>query len=113
MSLFQLESTEQVRSPASTHSQRRWPGLVRRVTQARVLRRAYSRYALLLILSYLVLYVGLLASTNSMPYVMDNNESFSSLTHAENMFSFGIDRDFGLTDEAYGPSSVAHPYVYT
>jgi hypothetical protein len=64
-------------------------------------------------LSYLILYIGLLASANSMPFVMDNNESFSSLTHAENMFNFGIDRDFGLTDEAYGPASVAHPYVYT
>ena len=44
---------------------------------------------------------------------MDNNESFSSLWHAANLHRFGFRSAFGLTDEAYGSSPAAHPYVYT
>lgn len=48
-----------------------------------------------------------------LPYVLDNNETFSSLVHAANLYHFGIEKTFGLTDEAYGLSEAAHPYVYT
>src|SRR5262249_54294793 len=52
----------------------------------------------------IVLYVAstgwLLASTGFLPYVMDNNESFSSLVHASNLDRFGLSNAFGLTDES-------------
>lgn len=47
------------------------------------------------------------------PYVMDNNESFSSLNHAHNLWSFDFFRSFGLTDEAVSPSGAAHPVVHS
>ena len=62
---------------------------------------------------HLVVYGAVLISTNGLPYVMDNNESFSSLWHATNLFHFGWSQTFGLTDEAYGFDAAAHPYVYT
>jgi hypothetical protein len=48
-----------------------------------------------------------------MPFVIDNNESFSALTHAMNLFHFGFSNSFGLTDEAYGLNPAAHPFVHT
>ena len=70
-------------------------------------------YAALLCLGYLLFYGWLLARSDWFPYVMDNNESFSSLWHATNLYHFGLERTFGLTDEAYGLAPEAHPYVYT
>lgn len=70
-------------------------------------------YAALLCLGYVLFYGWLLAKSDGFPYVMDNNESFSSLWHATNLYHFGLERSFGLTDEAYGFAADAHPYVYT
>ena len=65
---------------------------------------------------YLLLYGFFLTSTNGLPYVMDNNESFSCMIHAENMYKFGFSKSYGLTDEsasldAGNPN--AHPFVHT
>lgn len=67
----------------------------------------------IVIMFYCVIYLTFLISTNFLPYVFDNNESFSCLIHAKNMFDFGVAKSFGLTDEAIGSLSAAHPYVYT
>src|SRR5690349_10946027 len=66
-------------------------------------RTAYLRGLLVVAVLYVGLYGWLLVSTNGFPYVMDANESFSSLVHASNIFRFGLSQSFGLTDEAYGP----------
>jgi hypothetical protein len=60
-----------------------------------------------------IAYGWLLASTDALPYVIDNNESFSAYFHGANMFRFGLGASFGLTDEAVSPDAAAHPYVYT
>jgi hypothetical protein len=44
---------------------------------------------------------------------MDNNETFSSLNHAYNLWNFDLSGSLGLTDEAVSPSAAAHPFVYT
>lgn len=75
--------------------------------------RQYLLCAAFLALAYILVYGWLLASTNFLPYVMDNNESFSSYWHALNIAQFDFFKSFGLTDEAYGFSAAAHPYVYT
>jgi hypothetical protein len=76
-------------------------------------RRQYLQCALILAFAYVLVFGWLLASTDFLPYVMDNNESFSSYWHAINLAQFDFFKSFGLTDEAYGFSAAAHPYVYT
>lgn len=71
------------------------------------------RDSLLLALFYLLTYGWFLGHTAFLPYVFDNNESFSALVHGSNLYHFGVGTSFGLTDEAYGPDPAAHPYVYT
>ena len=73
----------------------------------------YRRGLYLTLGLYVALYAGLLSLTGGLPYVMDNNESFSSFVHASNLYHFPFSRSFGLTDEAFSPSPEAHPYVYT
>ena len=62
---------------------------------------------------YIAIYLSFLLQTNFLPYVLDNNETFSNLIHAKNLYDFGLTESFGLTDESYGLFSEAHPYVYT
>jgi hypothetical protein len=76
-------------------------------------RAHYLACAALLALAYSLVYGGLLVRSDFLPYVTDNNESFSSLWHAINLYHFEFSKSFGLTDEAYGFSAAAHPYVYT
>ena len=76
-------------------------------------RRQYLQCAVFLAFAYTLIFGWLLASTDFLPYVMDNNESFSSYWHAINLAQFDFFKSFGLTDEAYGFSAAAHPYVYT
>lgn len=63
--------------------------------------------------SYLILYFLFLYLCNFLPYVFDNNETFSNLMHAQNLYNFGLKTSFGLTDEAFAILKEAHPYVYT
>src|SRR5713226_9269408 len=53
--------------------------------------------------AYLTLYGWLLVATDFLPYVTDNNESFSSLWHAANMYNFGVGQSYGLADESFSP----------
>ena len=78
----------------------RWPG-------------PYGRGLIIVILSYALVLGWFLESTRGLPYVLDNNETFSSLVHATNMLRFGLRETLGLTDEAYGLEPAQHPYVYT
>src|SRR6266850_120012 len=66
-----------------------------------------------LVLAYSLLYGSLLLATDFLPYVMDNNESFSSLWHARSLFEYGPGASRGLADEAFSPHAPAHPYVHT
>ncbi len=72
-----------------------------------------ARDAVFVALVYLVLYTAFLVKTNFLPYVFDNNESFSAYVHGSNLYHFGLSKSYGLTDEAYGVDPAAHPYVYT
>lgn len=62
---------------------------------------------------YLGIYSIFLTTSDFIPYVLDNNESFATLNHARNLIDFGFSRSAGLTDESVGPDLAAHPYVYT
>ena len=75
--------------------------------------REYRLFLIIMALVYIALFGALLVATDFLPYVMDNNESFSSLLHARNTFNFGLSKSFGLTDESYALHPEAHPYVYT
>ena len=63
--------------------------------------------------AYLVLYGGILIWSEGLPFVSDNNESFSSLWHSFSMYQFGFGLNAGLTDEVFSPNLAAHPYVHT
>ena len=76
-------------------------------------RSAYAGFLGALIIAYVAGYGVLLMATDGLPYVMDNNESFSTLVHATNLYQFGLSKSWGLTDEAYGPNPDAHPFVHS
>jgi hypothetical protein len=67
----------------------------------------------IILIVYIIWYGFLILHGNGIPYVMDNNESFSSLNHAYNLWNFDFFRSYGLTDEAVSPDPAAHPYVHT
>ena len=46
-------------------------------------------------------------------YVCDNNETFSALWHAHNLYHYSFWDTFGVTDEACSPHAGAHPFFYT
>jgi hypothetical protein len=66
-----------------------------------------------LLIAYLALYNGLIIAGHGVPYVMDNNETFSALNHAYNLWHFDFFRSYGLADEAVSPHPAAHPVVHT
>lgn len=72
-----------------------------------------NRLFVVIILIYVVLFSSLLLSTSGMPYVLDNNESYSSLIHAKSLNDHGVAQSKGLADEALGDSPEAHPYVHS
>jgi hypothetical protein len=65
---------------------------------------------------YVVLYGTLLVCTDGLPYGMDNNETWSNLGHAKNLYDYGFSKNKGLADEACeysGHNPLAHPLVHT
>ncbi|MGE3911837.1 MAG: hypothetical protein AB7K36_20940, partial [Chloroflexota bacterium] len=62
---------------------------------------------------YLAIFGWLLATTDLLPYVYDNGETFSALWHAANLYHFGLYPSWGLTDEAISPNPAAHPFVHS
>lgn len=73
----------------------------------------YWRALCIVLAVYVVLYGALLIATDGLPYVMDNNESFSTYFHAKNAYDFGWGQTCGLADESFSPHAAAHPYTYT
>ena len=67
-------------------------------------------WLLAVIAVYFAAYGWLLVATDFLPYVMDNNESFSSLWHARSLYDFGVGKSWGLADEAFSPHAAAHPH---
>ncbi|HEY1980248.1 MAG TPA: hypothetical protein VGH13_09165 [Xanthobacteraceae bacterium] len=62
---------------------------------------------------YVGYYAYIIIRGHGVPYVMDNNETFSALLHARNLWSFDFFRSFGLADDATSPFAAAHPIVHT
>ena len=58
-------------------------------------------------------YGFLIVRGHGIPYVMDNNELFSALNHAYNLWHFDFFRSYGVTDEAVSPDPAAHPVAHT
>jgi hypothetical protein len=69
---------------------------------------------LILTLGLYVLYYGaILWMSDGIPYVMDGNETFSSLWHARNLVDHGFALTAGLADEVFSTHAAAHPFVHT
>ena len=75
--------------------------------------RKWLPWILLTLAVHTAAVVWIVIASGGIPFVFDGNETFSTLIHAENIFRFGVEKSFGLTDEAYGAGAAAHPYVYT
>lgn len=73
----------------------------------------YWTYFAVLAAVYFLGYGWFLAHTDFLPYVLDNNESFSAFIHGKNLYEYDFFRSFGLADESLGAVAAAHPYVYT
>ena len=65
------------------------------------------------LLLYFIIYGWLLWFSDYLPYVFDNNESFSALVHAYNLYHGDLSKSFGLTDETFSPLASAHPIIHT
>jgi hypothetical protein len=76
-------------------------------------RAAGRSWLIAVLVAYVLIYGGLLIATDGLPYIIDNNESFSSLWHAANLYDFGLSQSYGLADESFSPHAAAHPYVHT
>ncbi len=69
--------------------------------------------ALIVAASFVLVSAALILGGDGVPYVMDNNETFSSLNHAYNLWHFDFFSSFGLADEAVSPAAAAHPVVHS
>ncbi len=69
--------------------------------------------ALIVVVAFIVVSMTLYVMGDGLPYVTDNNETFSSLNHAHNLWTFDFFRSFGLADEAASPDPAAHPVVHS
>ncbi len=78
-----------------------------------LVKRPLQFYLILTLVIYFVGYWFFLHSTAYLPYVLDNNETYSSLVHAYNMYFGDWSQHFGLTDEAFSPDPAAHPVIHT
>ena len=67
----------------------------------------------LLVAVYLATSLHVLREAAGPPYVSDNVESYSNFVHAKNIYTRGLAKSFGLTDETYGDNPDAPVVVYT
>lgn len=72
-----------------------------------------TRCWLFVVAVYIIIYGGLLLKTDGLPYVIDNNESFSSFWHARSLYENGVAKTKGLADEVFAWHVAASPYVHT
>lgn len=68
---------------------------------------------LVVFVAYIVIYSSLLFKTDGFPYVLDNNESYSSWWHARSLYENGISQTKGLTDEVFSTQPAASPYIHS
>ena len=68
---------------------------------------------LIILIAYTVYYVSLISRGHGVPYVLDNNETYSALLHAHNLWNFDFFRSFGLADDVASPLQSAHPVIHT
>lgn len=73
----------------------------------------HSRGVYIVLAAHFAILSAMIVAGNGIPYVVDNNETFSSLNHAYNLWNFDFFRSFGLTDEAVSPHAAAHPFIHT
>jgi hypothetical protein len=59
------------------------------------------------------LFLGLIISTNGIPYILDSNETYSNLWHAFSIHSFGLEGSKGLADEVFSPTFESHPFIHS
>lgn len=75
--------------------------------------KQYQNFLILTLGIYFIGYWLFLHAAEYLPYVLDNNETYSSLVHAYNMYFGDWSKSFGLTDEAFSPDPAAHPMIHT
>ena len=68
---------------------------------------------LIVVFVYVVYYGALIIKGHGIPYVLDNNETYSALLHAHNLWNFDFFKSFGLADDATSPLAAAHPVIHT
>ncbi|NBU93430.1 MAG: hypothetical protein EBS18_02555, partial [Actinobacteria bacterium] len=74
----------------------------------------FTRWFLpVIVVSYVLIYGALIYAGSGLPYVFDNNETFSSLWHAQSLSNFEINNTKGLADEVFSPHPEASPFVHT
>jgi hypothetical protein len=64
-------------------------------------------------LCYLVVFGTQIIASRGIPYAIDNNESFSTLWHARNLYNTPFALTYGLTDEVAAWHPQASPYVHS
>ena len=68
---------------------------------------------LIILIAYAIYYALLISRGHGVPYVLDNNETYSALLHAHNLWNFDFFRSFGLADDVASPLQAAHPVIHT
>jgi hypothetical protein len=101
-----LQQTEAALATASSAQNEWYRGAARKLAQLDI---AW----LTVVLCYCAVFGGILIYSDFLPYVFDNNESFSAFWHARNMYEYGIANSSGLADESFSYDAAAHPYIYT
>lgn len=51
--------------------------------------------------------------SDGLPYVMDANETYSSIAHAAGIHNFGLSDSYGLANEVFSPFADSQPYVHS
>ena len=59
---------------------------------------------------YLSIFGTILYLSDGIPFIFDNNESFSAWWHAYNSKNFGFFNSYGLADESFSYDLEAHPF---
>ena len=70
-------------------------------------------YRVMTLALFCIVILTLLVQTDFLPYGTDNNETFSSILHARNIYLQGLTSFFGLTNETTSLAPAAQAYVYT
>jgi len=87
--------------------------ILKNISHRKLIKNPKSYYLIFLVSIYSIFYGWVLSSSQGLPYVMDNNETYSSIAHARSIENFGIDKSFGLADEVFSPNINASPFVHS